>query len=102
MVLVDFKWLPGRVGVPVIAPAPTPDQPPIAGVIVPPVTDITLRTVHSTWQGGIAGTVVTSILPLIGIHLSVGAQATLIAILTGVLAFVRSWLAHRKQAKVIS
>ncbi len=101
---MDFKWLPGKVGMPVIAqpPPPTPDAPlplPIPGVVVPPATDITLRTVHSTWQGGIASTVVTVLLPLVRIHLSVGAQTAVIAALTGLLALVRSWLSHRRQAK---
>ncbi len=102
---MDFKWLPGKVGTPVIVqpPPPTPEappSPPITGVVVLPSTDITLRTVHSTWQGGIASTVVTVLLPLVGIHLSVGAQAAVIAALTGFLALLRSWLSHRRQAKV--
>jgi hypothetical protein len=105
---VDFKWI--KPGVPVVAPAPvpsgpsTPDAPPpplITGVIVPPATDITLRTVHSTWQGGIASTVVVEFLPLLGVHLSPKFQTVLIALLTGALALGRSWLSHRKQAKAL-
>lgn len=87
--LMDFKWLPGKVGTPVIVPAPIPDAPPIAGIIVPPATDIALRTAHSTWQGGGAGLLVTGNPKL----------AAFIAIVTGLLALVRSWLSHRKQAK---
>lgn len=96
---MDFKWLPGKVGTPVIVPAPTPDAPPIAGVIVPPATDITLRTVHSTWQGGIASTVIIEFLPLVGIHLSPSIQTVLIGLLTGGLALMRSFLAHRRLAQ---
>ncbi len=91
---MDFRWLPGKVGTPVIAqpPPPTPDAPlplPIPGVIVTPGTNITLRTVHSTWQGGGAGLLVTGNPKL----------AALIAIVTGLLALIRSWLSQRRQAK---
>lgn len=94
---MDFKWI--KPGVPVIVPAPTPDAPPIAGIIVPPATDIALRTAHTTWQGGIAASLV-GLLPVVGIHLPGGVQIALIAIIGGALAFVRSWLAHRKAAKM--
>lgn len=94
---MDFKWI--KPGTPVVAPSKAPDEPPVAGVVVPPATDITLRTVHSTWQGGIAATIV-GLLPLVGIHLPVGTQVALVAVLTGVLALARSWLSHRKQAKM--
>lgn len=97
--MVDFKWIKPGQGQVVVAPPTAPDAPPVIGVVVPPAVDTAQRTIHSTWQGGIAGTLVTILLPLVGIHLSVGAQAALIAVLTGALAFVRSWLAHRKVAK---
>lgn len=96
---MNFRWI--KPGTPVIAPPKAPDEAPVAGVIVPPATDIALRTAHSTWQGGIASLVVTTLLPLVGVHLSVGFQATLIAVLTGLLAFGRSWLDHRRQAKAL-
>lgn len=96
---MDFKWI--KPGTPVIAPPKAADEAPVAGVIVPPATDIVLRTAHSTWQGGIASLVVTTLLPLVGVHLSVGAQTALIAGLTGALALIRSWLSHRKQAKAL-
>lgn len=97
---MNFNWLPGKVGVPVIVPAPTPDAPPIVGVVVPPATDIALRTAHSTWQGGLAATIVGTVLPSVGVAPKGATDKILIALFTGLLAFIRSWLAHRKAAKM--
>lgn len=97
---MNFNWLPGKVGTPVIVPGPTPDAPPIAGIIVPPATDIALRTAHSTWQGGLAATIVGTVLPSVGVAPKGATDKILIALFTGLLAFIRSWLAHRKAAKM--
>lgn len=94
---MDFKWI--KPGTPVIAPAKAPDEAPVAGIIVPPATDIALRTAHSTWQGAAAATIVTSLLPLVGVDPKSALAKILIGLVAGLLAFARSWLSHRKQAK---
>jgi hypothetical protein len=101
---MDFKWLPGKVGTPVIVqpPPPTPEAPPpppITGVIVPPIVDISLRGVHSTWEAALAALVVTVVFPLFGVHLPAGAALALTGVLTGLAAVGRSFLAHKVVAK---
>jgi hypothetical protein len=101
---MDFKWLPGKVGTPVIVQPPpatpdTPPPPPITGTVVPPLVDISLRGVHSTWEAALAALVVTVLLPLVGVHLPAGAALALTGALTGLAAVGRSFLAHKVAAK---
>jgi hypothetical protein len=81
---------------PVVASGPTK---PITGTIVPPVVDITLRGVHSTWEAALAAFIVLVVLPAVGVNLPAGAAFTLTGLLTGAAAAARSLLAHRQQAK---
>lgn len=81
---------------PVVASGPTK---PITGIVTTPAADIAQRGAHSTWEGALAALLVTGLLPLVGVHLPVGAIVVITGILTGAAAVVRSFLSHKTVQK---